>query len=87
VRVLEAGEVRHYRYWTLWKENIVYRHMAGSAIKLFDMETKQFRTLATFPPEQSRMPFGISVSPDGRWALIGIWDPETSDIVLVEGIL
>jgi Tol biopolymer transport system component len=83
---LDAGEVLRYRYWTLWKENIVYRHRASNAIKLFDMETRQFRTLTTLPPEQSCMPFGVSVSPDGRWALIAIWDPETSDIVLVEGI-
>jgi Tol biopolymer transport system component len=82
--VLEAGEVRHHRYWTLWGESIVYRHLDGSRIRMFNTETKQFRTLATFSLNQSRMPFGVTVSPDGQWILVPIWEPEEGDIVLVE---
>jgi Tol biopolymer transport system component len=81
--------------WTLWRNHIVYLHEDNEKkyhLELFDLETRQVTRLFSFEPE----PFwdikkpsggfwtGVTVSPGGRWVLVSVVPPRTSDIMLVE---
>ena len=81
--------------WTLWRHHILYLYDDDDRkrhIELFDLETQQVKRVFSFKPEPfwDFSPYsgglwsGMTVSPDGRWILISVEPPGTSDIMLVE---
>jgi hypothetical protein len=89
-----GGQRTSHGFWTVWKNFIVYLYEGDEDnrhLELFDLETEQARRLFSFEPEPSWdfSPYsggfwiGMTVSPDGRWILVSVEPPSTSDIMLV----
>ncbi|MDX2153841.1 MAG: protein kinase [Bryobacteraceae bacterium] len=77
-------------YWTLFGDGLYYldrQEVEGVGIRyhlrLLDLKTKKDSQILTF----NRRPFnaGLSISPDGKWALYNQVDQSDSDIMLVDG--
>jgi sugar lactone lactonase YvrE len=55
---------------------------APLGIDVFDLDSGQVDRLFSTELALSN---GMTASPDGRWVLLSIHEPDTSDIMLVEG--
>ena len=68
--------------WTLWGDRIVH-------VTVEENDAKQHVEARNGAGEPSftelGLGFGVTVSPDGRWVLVSLGEPPTSDIMLVEG--
>jgi len=75
-----------YWNWDIWNDRLVYlREEAGREprIEMLDLQTRRTAAVASLGPT-SRPGVGLSVSPDGRWALYSQTDQIISDIFMVE---
>jgi Tol biopolymer transport system component len=70
--------------WTLWRNQLIHAHLSDVplGIDAFDLDSGRVDRL--FSPELG-VSNGMTASPDGRWVLLSIHEPDTSDIMLVEG--
>jgi hypothetical protein len=70
--------------WTLWRNQIVHADLSAppTRVDVFDLDTGQVNRI--FSGELG-LYVGMTASPDGRWVLLSIGEPDTSDIMLVEG--
>jgi Tol biopolymer transport system component/predicted Ser/Thr protein kinase len=77
------GQVR-FCDWTVFERGICYLNREaepGPAIELFEFGSGQVSRVAVL--EEQPSPWGLSVSPDGRWILY-VREESTSDLMLVE---
>jgi Tol biopolymer transport system component len=79
-----AGRTTFVGLWTLWRNQIVHADSSAppTRVDVFDLETGQVNRIFS---GDLGLYIGMTVSPDGRWVLLSIGEPDTSDIMLVEG--
>jgi Tol biopolymer transport system component len=72
--------------WTLWGNRIVYVTEAPQDrvghVESLDLDTGIVERLFS---SEAGLGAGLTVSTDGRWILLSMGEPETGDIMLVEG--
>ena len=83
--IVLAEDIPH-RSWDLLEGQLVY-HRQGNGGRYID--TLDLETMETRPRNQpfDTLNWGLSVSPDGRWALISHWDVAEIDVMLVDDFL
>jgi Tol biopolymer transport system component len=77
--------INGFQSFDLWGKSIVYitqDEQKRQVLRHFDLKTRQVTELFSFDP--GRGPGSFTVSPDGRWVLVALFEPTTSDIMLVE---
>lgn len=70
--------------WSVFRGGICYLNREakpGTAIEFYDFATGEISQVAVL--EDPPSPFGLSVSPDGRW-IVYLKDETAADIMLVE---
>jgi Tol biopolymer transport system component/DNA-binding winged helix-turn-helix (wHTH) protein len=79
-----VGRTTRSGLWTLWENQIVHADYGNPTVGVyaFDLDTGHLNQLFS---SETDFYVGMTVSPDGRSVLLSIGEPDTSDIMLVEG--
>ena len=86
--IRETLPVTGHRFWTLGQGGIYFvdAHNAPAVLKFVDLATHKVTVLATLPKPPAKFTRGLSISPDGRYAMYCEDDVNRYEIRVVENI-
>lgn len=85
--VPELTTAGYWRYWAVTNDGIYFaakEEKGPPGIKFFKFSSRQLVPVGPLEKEPLAGPFGLCVSPDGRWLLFVQADQSVSDIMLIE---
>ena len=85
--IRETLPVTGHRFWTLGKGGIYFvdAQKTPAILKVVDPSSRRVTVLATLPKPPAKFTRGLSISPDGRYALYCEDDVDRYEIRVVEG--
>jgi hypothetical protein len=86
--IRETLPVTGHRFWTLGQGGIYFvdAQKTPAVLKFVDLASRKVTVLATLPKPPAKFTRGLSISPDGRYALYCEDDVDRYEIRVVENI-